>query len=81
VLFKYRSLQDWRHVLDIFLNKRLHAAKFKEMNDPMVCGKGIRHVSCSDIKIGSMPAQLIRGETTNPSFLEPLIAKSKCKSC
>src|SRR5262245_43019182 len=35
IFFKYRSLQNWKFVLDIFLNKRLYAAKFKEMNDPM----------------------------------------------
>jgi len=35
LLYKYRSLGNWKYVLDIFLNKRLYAATFKEMNDPM----------------------------------------------
>src|ERR1051325_10389346 len=35
VLYKYRSLQNWKFLLDIFLNKRLYAAMYKELNDPM----------------------------------------------
>jgi len=35
IFFKYRSLQNWKFVLDIFIKKRLYAAVFKEMNDPM----------------------------------------------
>jgi len=35
VLFKYRSIQNWKYLLDIFLRKRLYAAAYKEMNDPM----------------------------------------------
>jgi hypothetical protein len=35
VLFKYRSIQNWKFLLDIFLNKRLYAATYKELNDPM----------------------------------------------
>lgn len=35
VLFKYRSIQNWKFLLDIFLKKRLYAAAYKELNDPM----------------------------------------------
>ena len=35
ILFKYRSVQNWKFLLDIFLNKRLYAATYKELNDPM----------------------------------------------
>lgn len=35
ILFKYRSIQNWKFILDIFLNKRLYAATYKELNDPM----------------------------------------------
>ena len=35
VLFKYRSTQNWKYLLDIFLRKRLYAAAYQEMNDPM----------------------------------------------
>ena len=33
--YKYRSLENWRFVLDIFLNKRFYAAPFASLNDPM----------------------------------------------
>lgn len=35
ILFKYRSIINWKFLLDIFLNKRLYAATYKELNDPM----------------------------------------------
>jgi hypothetical protein len=35
VLFKYRSMQNWKYLLDIFLRKRLYAATYRELNDPM----------------------------------------------
>jgi hypothetical protein len=35
VLFKYRSLENWQFLLDILVNKRLYAAPFKDLNDPM----------------------------------------------
>jgi hypothetical protein len=35
ILFKYRSIQNWKFLLDIFLKKRLYAATYKELNDPM----------------------------------------------
>ncbi len=34
-LYKYRSLDDWKFVFDIFLHKRLYAARYKDLNDPM----------------------------------------------
>ena len=34
-LYKYRSLQSWKFVLDIFLNRRLFAAEYRTLNDPM----------------------------------------------
>jgi hypothetical protein len=35
LLFKYRSLENWRFLLDILVNSRLYAAPFKNLNDPM----------------------------------------------
>ena len=35
LLFKYRSLDNWRFLLDIVVNNRLYAAPFKDLNDPM----------------------------------------------
>ena len=35
VLYKYRSLQNWKFVLDIITNRRLYAASFQALNDPM----------------------------------------------
>lgn len=35
LLYKYRSLESWEFLLDILLNKRLFAAHFKHLNDPM----------------------------------------------
>jgi hypothetical protein len=35
VLYKYRGLSNLQFALDIFVNKRLHAADFKSLNDPM----------------------------------------------
>jgi hypothetical protein len=35
ILFKYRSLENWRFLLDILVNNRLYAAPFKDLNDPM----------------------------------------------
>jgi hypothetical protein len=34
-LFKYRSIQNWKFLLDIFLSKRFYAAAYRELNDPM----------------------------------------------
>ena len=35
MLFKYRTLEPWDRFLDILLNKRLFAASFEKLNDPM----------------------------------------------
>lgn len=34
-LYKYRSLYDLKRFIDIFINRRLYAAKYLELNDPM----------------------------------------------
>ena len=34
-LFKYKSLQNFEHVSDIFCNHRFYAAQFYDLNDPM----------------------------------------------
>ena len=34
-LYKYRTLQNWKFVLDALLNSRLYAATFEDLNDPM----------------------------------------------
>ena len=34
-LYKYRSLKNWKFILDIFINKRLFACEYKYLNDPM----------------------------------------------
>jgi hypothetical protein len=33
--YKYRSLENFKHFIDIILNNRLYAANFKKLNDPM----------------------------------------------
>lgn len=35
LLYKYRALEPWEYLLDIFVNERLYAAKFESLNDPM----------------------------------------------
>ena len=35
MFYKYRTLDNFQFVLDILVNKRLYAATFEEMNDPM----------------------------------------------
>jgi hypothetical protein len=35
LLYKYRELDNWKFVLDILVNSRLHAAPFAQLNDPM----------------------------------------------
>ncbi|MES2490049.1 MAG: hypothetical protein V4607_09665 [Pseudomonadota bacterium] len=35
MLYKYRSLSNMEFALDIFVRKRLYAAEFKSLNDPM----------------------------------------------
>ena len=34
ILYKYRSLANLEHVLDIILNQRLHCSTYPELNDP-----------------------------------------------
>jgi hypothetical protein len=34
ILYKYRSLADLEHVLDIIVNQRLHCSTYPELNDP-----------------------------------------------
>ena len=34
-LDKYRSLDGWKFIFDILLHKRLYAARYKDLNDPM----------------------------------------------
>ena len=34
-LYKYRALTNWAPILDIIVNKRLYAAPFESLNDPM----------------------------------------------
>lgn len=34
ILYKYRSLQNLDHVLDILYNSRLHCARYLDLNDP-----------------------------------------------
>ena len=35
VIFKYRGLEPWAHLLDALVHQRLHAAPFHQLNDPM----------------------------------------------
>jgi hypothetical protein len=35
VFYKYRSLENWKFVLDAITNSRLYAASFETLNDPM----------------------------------------------
>lgn len=34
-MYKYRSLQNYKWLIDIIINQRFHCAKFFELNDPM----------------------------------------------
>lgn len=34
ILYKYRSLANFEHILDIILNQRLHCSTYPELNDP-----------------------------------------------
>lgn len=40
MLFKYRSLANFKHFVDAILNQRLYAARYSDLNDPM---EGIYH--------------------------------------
>lgn len=35
ILYKYRSLDNFKNFIDIILRNRLYAAKYKDLNDPM----------------------------------------------
>jgi len=35
LLYKYRSLVNWKFLVDIFANRRFYAAPFQDLNDPM----------------------------------------------
>ena len=35
ILYKYRGFENLKNLIDIFLNGRLYAASYTEMNDPM----------------------------------------------
>jgi len=35
ILYKYRSLDNFKNFIDIILKNRLYAAKYKDLNDPM----------------------------------------------
>ena len=35
ILYKYKTIDNWKYILDIFIKKRLYAAKYTELNDPM----------------------------------------------
>ena len=35
ILYKYRSLTDWKFLIDILMNNQLFAAGFESLNDPM----------------------------------------------
>jgi hypothetical protein len=35
ILYKYRSLDNFKNFVDIILRNRLYAAKYKDLNDPM----------------------------------------------
>jgi|SRR3712207_176348 len=48
IFYKYRSLDNWKFVLDIIVNKRMYAAPFHALNDPMegryfYFGKDVTH--------------------------------------
>jgi len=55
-LFKYKSLEPFEYVADIICNKRLYAAAFTELNDPMegmfLTEPGTREGYVRDVKTG-----------------------------
>jgi hypothetical protein len=52
ILYKYRSLANFEHILDIILNQRLHCSTYPELNDPF---EGLfvttRNITGTDFKI------------------------------
>ncbi len=51
ILYKYRSLANFEHVLDIILNQRLYCSTYPELNDPF---EGIYRVTYFLLKDGDM---------------------------
>jgi hypothetical protein len=49
ILYKYRSLENFEHVLDIIPNQRLHCSTYPELNDPF---EGIFETRIHSIMIG-----------------------------
>jgi len=35
IYYKYKSLNNFKHIVDILLYKRLYASKYRDLNDPM----------------------------------------------
>jgi hypothetical protein len=62
VLYKYRSVENWKFLEDIFSNRRLFAATFRSLNDPMegLLYKHDKDVSLSPIALVS-PVVLVIG--------------------
>lgn len=62
ILYKYRSLANLEHVLDIILNQRLHCSTYPELNDPF---EGL-FVTTTTIT----PSDLIKRKILPPMFVK-----------
>jgi hypothetical protein len=51
ILYKYRSLANFEHVLDIILNQRLYCSTYPELNDPF---EGIFETTIHPIVVGML---------------------------
>ncbi len=48
ILYKYRSLENFKNFIDIILKNRLYAARYKDLNDPMEGQYYYRHGELND---------------------------------
>jgi hypothetical protein len=70
ILFKYRTLEPWDRFLDKLLNKRLFAASFEELNDPM---EGIFTYSKNQVSPGFI--KQLEGRVLTKNKFVPVIVR------
>jgi hypothetical protein len=62
IAYKYRSLQNFENVVDIFCYNRFYAAQYFELNDPMEgiyqCDKGTKQEYLDEIKKGKQKLRI-----------------------
>jgi len=60
ILYKFRSLGNFKYFVDIILNNRLYAAKYNDLNDPM---EGHYYYKSKEFDSGMR--EKLRGEKAN----------------